>query len=110
MFSVTAKPQVIHDNCTEEPTVAAVVGVNSRPKSRWRPVALETVELEKLASRKLHMSAKTTMKIAEKLYTQGWGQFVAFSRCFVFLILTAKTEAIKSSSLIKGFFFEVFIK
>ena len=30
-----------------------------------------TVELEKLASRKLRLSAKTTMSIAEKLYTQG---------------------------------------
>ena len=29
------------------------------------------VELEKLASRKLRLSAKTTMNIAEKLYTQG---------------------------------------
>lgn len=28
-------------------------------------------ELEKLASRKLRISAKETMKIAEKLYTQG---------------------------------------
>lgn len=29
-------------------------------------------ELEKLASRKLRINAKETMKIAEKLYTQGW--------------------------------------
>ena len=29
------------------------------------------VELEKLASRKLRLSAKKTMTIAEKLYTQG---------------------------------------
>lgn len=28
-------------------------------------------ELEKLASRKLRINAKETMKIAEKLYTQG---------------------------------------
>lgn len=28
--------------------------------------------MEKLASRKLRISAKETMKIAEKLYTQGW--------------------------------------
>ncbi len=30
-----------------------------------------TQELEKLASRKLRISAKETMRIAEKLYTQG---------------------------------------
>lgn len=32
---------------------------------------LPTQELEKLASRKLKINAKETMKIAEKLYTQG---------------------------------------
>ena len=34
-------------------------------------------ELEKLASKKLRMSAKETMKIAEKLYTQG---FISYPR------------------------------
>ena len=33
---------------------------------------MDTVELEKQASRKLKLSAKTTMSIAEKLYTQGY--------------------------------------
>ena len=32
---------------------------------------LSTQELEKLASRKLHINAKETMKIAEKLYNKG---------------------------------------
>lgn len=35
------------------------------------PPLLLTQELEKLASRKLKINAKETMKIAEKLYTQG---------------------------------------
>ena len=35
------------------------------------------LELEKLASKKLRMSAKETMKIAEKLYTQG---FISYPR------------------------------
>ena len=34
-------------------------------------------ELEKLASRKLKIGAKETMKIAEKLYTQG---FISYPR------------------------------
>lgn len=34
-------------------------------------------ELEKLASRKLKINAKETMKIAEKLYTQG---FISYPR------------------------------
>ncbi|CAK8696344.1 unnamed protein product [Clavelina lepadiformis] len=64
--------KVLHENCIEPPAVAAVIDVNSRPRSRWRPVAMETVELEKLSSRKLKINAKETMKIAEKLYTQGY--------------------------------------
>lgn len=84
-----------------------MVEVVSKPKSKWRPLPLDTVvrlhcarrtdlrealnrcfsphsqillfffwlfptqELEKLASRKLKINAKETMRIAEKLYTQG---------------------------------------
>ena len=63
--------RILHDKCVETPVIATVTNVQSRPRSRWRPVALETVELEKLASRKLRINAKETMRIAEKLYTQG---------------------------------------
>lgn len=38
---------------------------------------MDTVELEKLSSRKLKISAKDTMKIAEKLYTSG---FISYPR------------------------------
>ncbi|KAM4631525.1 DNA topoisomerase 3-alpha [Discoglossus pictus] len=62
---------VLYQICMENP-LATVTEVGSKPKSKWRPVALDTVELEKLASRKLKISAKETMKIAEKLYTQGY--------------------------------------
>uniref|UniRef100_A0AAY4BQY9 DNA topoisomerase n=1 Tax=Denticeps clupeoides TaxID=299321 RepID=A0AAY4BQY9_9TELE len=41
------------------------------------PQWLQLHELEKLASRKLKISAKETMKIAEKLYTQG---FISYPR------------------------------
>ena len=44
---------------------------SNKPKSKWRPLPLDTVELEKLASRKLKLSAKKTMTIVERLYTQG---------------------------------------
>ena len=57
--------------------MARVVTVITKPKSKWRPVALDTVELEKAASRKLKINAKETMKIAEKLYTQG---FISYPR------------------------------
>lgn len=36
-------------------------------------------ELEKLASRKLRISAKETMKIAEKLYTQGYDKILCIN-------------------------------
>ncbi|XP_058531654.1 DNA topoisomerase 3-alpha [Ochotona princeps] len=62
---------VLYQLCMEDPT-ATVVEVKSKPKSKWRPQALDTVELEKLASRKLRINAKETMRIAEKLYTQGY--------------------------------------
>lgn len=53
------------------PVVAKVVSVDAKPKSKWRPTPMDTVTLEKLSSSKLKINAKTTMKIAEKLYTGG---------------------------------------
>lgn len=67
---------VLYQMCMEDP-IAKVISVTSKPKSKWRPLPLDTVELEKLASRKLRISAKETMKIAEKLYTQG---FISYPR------------------------------
>ncbi|OAD60713.1 DNA topoisomerase 3-alpha [Eufriesea mexicana] len=62
--------EVLFDICLEQPS-ATVQRIVSKPKSKWRPLPLDTVELEKQGSRKLHLSAKETMKIAERLYTQG---------------------------------------
>ena len=45
--------------------------VEFRSKKELRPLPLDTVELEKNASRKLDMNAKQVMTIAENLYTQG---------------------------------------
>ncbi|KFP87266.1 DNA topoisomerase 3-alpha, partial [Acanthisitta chloris] len=67
---------VLYQMCMEDP-VATVVEVGSKPKSKWRPLPLDTVELEKLASRKLKINAKETMIIAEKLYTKG---FISYPR------------------------------
>lgn len=55
------------------PTATAVVSeVERKPKSKYRPVALDTVELEKLGVRKLKITARRTLAAAEKLYTQGY--------------------------------------
>jgi len=51
--------------------------VETRPKSKWRPSPLNTIELQKLASRKLHMSSSRVMEIAEKLYNKG---FISYPR------------------------------
>ncbi|KAB5531012.1 hypothetical protein PHYPO_G00135980 [Pangasianodon hypophthalmus] len=67
---------VLYQMCMEDP-IARVISVTSKPKSKWRPLPLDTVELEKLASRKLRISAKETMRVAEKLYTQG---FISYPR------------------------------
>ncbi|XP_012551245.2 DNA topoisomerase 3-alpha isoform X1 [Bombyx mori] len=68
--------KIFHDICTENP-LARVLEVKTKPKSKWRPLPLETVELEKQASRKLKIHAKETMQLAEKLYTQG---FISYPR------------------------------
>lgn len=56
---------------------ANVTNVQQKPKSKWRPQPMDTIELEKTGSRKLKLSAKTIMTIAEKLYTQG---FISYPR------------------------------
>ncbi|XP_072931874.1 DNA topoisomerase 3-alpha [Epargyreus clarus] len=68
--------QVLANIVLENPQ-AKVVKITTQPKSKWRPLPLDTVELEKLASRKLKINAKETMRLAEKLYTQG---FISYPR------------------------------
>ncbi|CAK9294789.1 unnamed protein product [Gordionus sp. m RMFG-2023] len=60
-----------------ENSLAKVTDIKSKPKSKWRPVAMDTIALEKLASRKLRIGAKETMTIAEKLYQKG---FISYPR------------------------------
>ncbi|XP_029173837.1 DNA topoisomerase 3-alpha-like [Nylanderia fulva] len=62
--------QIFLDMCLERPD-ATVEKVTCKPKSKWRPLPLDTIELEKQGSRKLRLNAKETMRIAERLYTQG---------------------------------------
>ncbi|KAF8770110.1 DNA topoisomerase 3-alpha like protein [Argiope bruennichi] len=66
----------LYQLCLEKPT-AKVIDIKSRNKSKWRPQPLDTVEFEKLASRKLRINAKEAMTIAEKLYTKG---FISYPR------------------------------
>ncbi|KAK9448919.1 DNA topoisomerase [Limtongia smithiae] len=54
-----------------------IVSVVKKPTSKWRPLPLTTVELQRRGSLFLGMSAKKVMDIAEKLYTKG---FISYPR------------------------------
>lgn len=62
--------------CEANP-LAHVDTVTCKPKSKYRPIPMDTIALEKLGSRWLKLSAKQTMTIAEKLYSQG---FISYPR------------------------------
>lgn len=51
---------------------AVVTHLQGRPKNKWRPVPLATVELQKRASRYLRIGSETLMTAAEELYQQGY--------------------------------------
>eukprot|EP00842_Homolaphlyctis_polyrhiza_P006873 jgi/Hompol1/775/HPOL_002573-RA len=61
---------VLYEMCVDDP-VGTIVNVNAKPKSKWAPLPLTTVELQKTASRSLKMSSDRVMHIAEALYNQG---------------------------------------
>ena len=48
-----------------------IISCDAKFKSKFRPQPMDTVSLEKLASRKLRMTAKEALAHAEKLYTEG---------------------------------------
>lgn len=62
---------VIFEMCHERPE-ARVTSVRGREQRKMRPLPLDTIELQKRASRFLRMSSENTMKIAEKLYQAGF--------------------------------------
>lgn len=68
--------KVFHALCLES-NIAKVAMVDKHPKSKWRPIAMDTIALEKLGVRKLHMNAKRVMEAAERLYGKG---FISYPR------------------------------
>ncbi|KAG0079394.1 DNA topoisomerase [Podila epicladia] len=52
--------------------VARITKLTKKPTSKWRPLPLTTVELQKNGSKYLSISSDEVMKAAEKLYTSGW--------------------------------------
>jgi len=61
----------IYDACLED-GVAVVTSLTGRPKNKWRPVPLATVELQKRASKYLRIGSDELMHKAEELYNQGY--------------------------------------
>ncbi|KAF9976447.1 DNA topoisomerase [Actinomortierella ambigua] len=62
---------VIYEACLEN-TTARVTNVTSRSTSKWRPLPLTTVELQKNGSKYLSISSDRVMAVAEALYQKGW--------------------------------------
>lgn len=56
---------------------AKVVNVKSKPATKYRPLPLTTVELQKNCSRYLKLNAKQSLAAAEKLYQKG---FISYPR------------------------------
>ena len=52
--------------------IHSVTDVSQKEKAKQRPMALNTVEMLRVASSGLGMGPHHTMQIAERLYTQGY--------------------------------------
>uniref|UniRef100_A0A8C3S8X9 DNA topoisomerase n=1 Tax=Chelydra serpentina TaxID=8475 RepID=A0A8C3S8X9_CHESE len=59
-------------NITKMAREAKVESVSKKEKAKQRPLALNTVEMLRVASAALGMGPQHTMQIAERLYTQGY--------------------------------------
>lgn len=57
--------------------IAKVTRVQEKPTSKWKPLPLTTVELQKNASRFLRMNSSEAMAVAEQLYQKG---FISYPR------------------------------
>lgn len=67
-----------YETCIElAGNVAKIVDVRSRPTSKYRPLPLTTVELQKNCARFLKLNAKQSLDAAEKLYQKG---FISYPR------------------------------
>ncbi|KAF2872685.1 DNA topoisomerase III [Massariosphaeria phaeospora] len=51
---------------------AQVQKVKTTPTSKWKPLPLTTLELQKCGSRFLGMDSQKVLQLAEKLYQKGW--------------------------------------
>lgn len=62
---------IVFERCLSART-AKITKVQTKPTSKWKPLPLTTVELQKCGSRFLRMDSQRVMQIAEQLYQRGW--------------------------------------
>ncbi|KAF2172435.1 hypothetical protein M409DRAFT_17668 [Zasmidium cellare ATCC 36951] len=62
---------ILFERCLTART-ASVTKVQTKPTSKWKPLPLTTVELQKCGSRFLRMDSHRVMTIAESLYQRGF--------------------------------------
>ncbi|KAF1985294.1 prokaryotic type I DNA topoisomerase [Aulographum hederae CBS 113979] len=62
---------ILFERCLTART-ATVTSVQTKATSKWKPLPLTTVELQKMGSKYLRMDSHRVMTIAEQLYTKGW--------------------------------------
>ncbi|KAK9767429.1 DNA topoisomerase [Basidiobolus ranarum] len=67
---------VLYERCVEN-SQARVASVRSKPTSKWKPLPLTTVELQKSGARFLKMTSDRIMMVAESLYNRG---FISYPR------------------------------
>lgn len=62
---------LLYDLCLAESGLATVSKIDARPRTRQRPIPMNTITLQKLASTHLRMSSDMTMQVSESLYQRG---------------------------------------
>ncbi|KAI9295331.1 prokaryotic type I DNA topoisomerase [Neoconidiobolus thromboides FSU 785] len=67
---------ILFDKCFKNP-LCKIINITSSPTSKWRPLPLTTVELQKMGSKYLKLSSDKVMEIANNLYNKG---FISYPR------------------------------
>lgn len=62
---------ILFERCLAALT-AKITKVQTKPATKWKPLPLTTVELQKCGSRFLRMESNRVMQVAEQLYQKGW--------------------------------------
>lgn len=62
---------ILFERCLRART-ARITKVQTKPTSKWKPLPLTTVELQKCGSKFLRLTSSRVMQIAEQLYQRGW--------------------------------------